>query len=104
MERARVLRVPADPRRPAKLAQGRTPNGVRVGYAYTPPESRRRGYASACVAEVSRRMLNTGLSFCVLYTDLTNPTSNAIYQRLGYDAIADVRDFDISRIASRAGQ
>jgi hypothetical protein len=86
------------------VAQGRTPNGIRVGYVYTPPESRGRGFASACVAEVSRRMLNTGLSFCVLYTDLTNPTSNAIYQRLGYDAIADVRDFDISRIASRAGQ
>lgn len=77
------------------VAQGRTPNGIRIGYVYTPPESRGRGYASACVAEVSRRMLEDGLSFCVLYTDLSNPTSNAIYQRIGYEPIEDVRDIDL---------
>lgn len=77
------------------VAHGRTPNGTRIGYVYTPPEWRGRGYASACVAEVSQRMLDSGLAFCVLYTDLSNPTSNAIYQRLGYEPIADVRDFDL---------
>lgn len=71
---------------------GRTARGVRVGYVYTPPEARRHGYASACVAAVSQRMLDSGRSFCVLYTDLTNPTSNAIYQRVGYRPVLDVTD------------
>jgi len=44
---------------------------------------------------LSQRMLDSGMSFCVLYTDLGNPTSNAIYQRIGYNAICDVRDIDI---------
>lgn len=77
------------------VAQGATPNGCRVGYVYTPPELRGRGYASALVADLSQRMLDSGMTFCVLYTDLGNPTSNAIYQRIGYNALCDVRDIDI---------
>ncbi len=77
------------------VAHGRTPHGVRVGYVYTPPEWRGRGYASACVAAVSQRALDGGLDFCVLYTDLSNPTSNSIYQRIGYRPVADARDFDL---------
>jgi predicted GNAT family acetyltransferase len=83
------------------VAQGRTPKGIRIGYVFTPPEARGRGYASACVAEVSERMLARGISFCVLYTDLTNPTSNRVYQRLGYSPLEDVRDFEV--FASVAG-
>lgn len=63
------------------VARGGTPNGCRVGYVYTPDDRRKRGYASALVAAVSQRMLDSGLTFCILYTDLSNPTSNAIYQR-----------------------
>lgn len=90
------LRVWQD-ERPASMAvaQGATPNGCRVGYVYTPPELRGRGYASALVAELSQSMLDSGLSFCVLYADLSNPTSNAIYLRIGYNPIADVGDVDI---------
>lgn len=77
------------------VAQGATPNGCRVGYVYTPPELRGRGYASALVARLSQRMLDSGMTFCVLYTDLGNPTPNAIYQRIGYNVICDVRDIDI---------
>lgn len=78
------------------VASGRTPHGVRVGYVYTPPERRRSGYASACVGALSRRLLKEdGFDFCVLYTDLDNPTSNSIYTRVGYRPIADVRDIDI---------
>ena len=40
-------------------------------------------------------MLDSGMTFCVLYTDLGNPKPNAIYQRIGYNAICDVRDIDI---------
>lgn len=77
------------------VAHGRTPSAMRIGYVYTPPEARRRGYASALVAAVSHIMLHVGCDFCVLYTDLSNPTSNAIYQRIGYRLIERVRDYDI---------
>jgi len=76
------------------VAHGRTRRGVRIGYVYTPPERRGNGYASALVADLSQAMLDAGCDFCVLYTDLTNPVSNAIYRRIGYDLIAELSDFD----------
>ena len=59
---------------------GPTPNGIRIGPVYTPPESRRRGYASALVADVSQAELDAGRRFCFLFTDLANKTSNHIYE------------------------
>jgi predicted GNAT family acetyltransferase len=73
-----------------------TPTGVRIGFVYTPPDARRRGYASACVAALSQRYLDRGHRFCFLYTDLANPTSNAIYQRMGYRPVCDVEDHNFS--------
>ncbi len=69
---------------------GPTPHGIRIGPVYTPPELRGRGYASACVAELSQRLLDQGRRYCFLFTDLANPTSNAIYQRIGYRPVCDV--------------
>lgn len=69
--------------------QGATRHGIRVTFVYTPPGRRGRGYASACVAAVSERALASGKRFCTLYTDLANPTSNAIYQRVGYSRIGE---------------
>ena len=74
--------------------QGRTSHGVRISYVYTPEEYRGRGYASAVVHSLSRQMLDEGCDFCVLYTDVSNPTSNAIYARMGYEPIDDVRDYN----------
>ena len=74
---------------------GGTPNGMRVGYVYTLPVHRRQGYAAALVAAVSQGVLDRGFSFCVLYTDLSNPTSNSIYQKLGYVPLVDTVDADI---------
>jgi predicted GNAT family acetyltransferase len=68
---------------------GRTPNGIRIGMVYTPPEHRRRGYATALVAEQSRWLLEHGYRLCFLYTDLSNPTSNAIYERIGYRRVCE---------------
>jgi uncharacterized protein len=73
---------------------GRTPNGIRVGPVYTPPEVRGRGYATALTANLSQRLLDGrlfegGRRFCFLYTDLANPTSNAIYERIGYRRVAE---------------
>ncbi len=60
----------------------------RIGPVYTPPELRGRGYASAAVAEVSADLLAHGIRPC-LYTDQANPTSNRIYQALGYLPVLD---------------
>jgi predicted GNAT family acetyltransferase len=63
---------------------------VRIGPVYTPPDRRRRGYAAALVAAVSRRALDGGAKLCALYTDLANPTSNSIYMAVGYRPVGDV--------------
>ncbi len=68
---------------------GPTPRGIRVSAVYTPPECRRRGYASACVAALTDRLLNSGREFCFLFTDLANPTSNKIYQAVGYKPVSE---------------
>ena len=72
---------------------GPTPNGIRIGPVYTPPDLRGRGYASALVGELTAQLLAGGRSLCFLFTDLANPTSNSIYQRVGYRPVADVTDW-----------
>jgi predicted GNAT family acetyltransferase len=71
---------------------GPTPNGLRIGPVYTPPEHRGHGYGSAVTAAASQGALDRGKRFCFLYTDLANPTSNAIYMRLGYRPVCDSRE------------
>ncbi len=66
-----------------------TDKGMTVVGVYTPPEFRGKGYATSCVAEVSRNIMQSGKEFCTLYTDLANPTSNSIYKRIGYQEVAD---------------
>jgi hypothetical protein len=70
-------------------AGGRTPNGIRIGPVYTPPEERGRGYASRLTAYVSETLLAEGHRFCFLYTDIDNPTANDIYQQIGYRPVTD---------------
>jgi hypothetical protein len=70
---------------------GRTPHGIRIGPVYTPPEHRGRGYGTSLVAAVSAELLAVGYAFCFLFTDLANPTSNAIYQRIGYERVCESR-------------
>jgi predicted GNAT family acetyltransferase len=72
---------------------GETPNGIRVAPVYTPPELRGRGYASACVAAVTQAQFDRGRRFCFLFTDLANPTSNKIYQAIGYEPVCDVDEY-----------
>jgi uncharacterized protein len=64
-----------------------TPNGVTVTMVYTPPDLRGRGYASALTAAISQELLDSGKKFCFLYTDMSNPTSNKIYQNIGYELV-----------------
>ena len=62
---------------------------VRVAGVYTAPTYRQRGYGGAVTAAVTRAALDAGASAVVLFTDLANPTSNALYQRLGYRPVED---------------
>ena len=72
---------------------GRTPNGIRIGPVYTPPSSRRRGYATALVARQSGWLLEQGRKLCFLFTDMANPTSNSIYRKIGYEKVGDARRY-----------
>ncbi|MFG3050372.1 GNAT family N-acetyltransferase [Kitasatospora sp. NPDC048239] len=66
----------------------------RVGPVFTPPELRGRGYASGVTAAASAHALDRGAAEVLLYTDLANPTSNSIYQRIGYRPVEDCLTLD----------
>jgi len=81
-----------------------TPNGATISAVYTPPEQRGNGYASACVAALSRMLLDEGKSFCTLFTDLANPTSNKIYQRIGYRPVIDYAMYSFAPAEGRTDE
>lgn len=66
---------------------------TRVGPVYTPPEHRRHGYGAAVSAMVSQWALDQGATDVLLFADLTNPISNSIYQRIGYQPLDDWAEF-----------
>ncbi|MFI9031054.1 GNAT family N-acetyltransferase [Streptomyces sp. NPDC053560] len=69
---------------------------VQVDIVYTPAHLRGRRYAGAVTAEVSRAAVAAGASDVVLFADLSNPASNALYQRLGYRTLTDWAVYDFS--------
>lgn len=75
------------------ICMGTTPNGTRISFVYTPPQHRNKGYASSCVAALSQSLLDQGQKYCFLFTDLANPTSNHIYQAIGYQAVGDMHEY-----------
>ncbi|MDH4048234.1 MAG: GNAT family N-acetyltransferase [Gammaproteobacteria bacterium] len=68
---------------------GVTPNSIRISGVFTAPELRRKGYASATVASVSRLMLDAGHKFCLLFTEASDPSANRLYRNIGYRPIFD---------------
>ncbi len=70
-----------------------TPHGCTVGPVYTPPQFRSRGYATALTAALSQLLLDRGYQFAALFTDLSNPTSNSIYQKIGYRPVCDFSEY-----------
>ncbi|PFK34074.1 GNAT family N-acetyltransferase [Bacillus cereus] len=66
-----------------------TKSNITVNFVYTPKDERKKGYASNCVAALSQHMLDRGYKTTTLYTDLANPTSNKIYQEIGYELIME---------------
>ncbi len=87
----RVLLWQDEAGRPVSMVgwSGRVAGQVRVAPVYTPAELRGRGYAGAVVAQASRELRRSGSEQVLLFTDLANPTSNALYRRIGYRPIAD---------------
>jgi predicted GNAT family acetyltransferase len=63
--------------------------GTSVSGVYTPDALRGQGYASHLVAAFSKKLLDEGAPRCILFTDAGNPTSNGIYQRIGYNYCCD---------------
>ncbi|WP_223165798.1 GNAT family N-acetyltransferase [Lentzea indica] len=80
---------------PVSWAGSTTPVGgvSRVGPVYTPPEHRRNGYAAAVTAAVSQWAYEAGADHVVLTADLANPTSNSVYQGIGFRAVSDWTEF-----------
>ncbi|HKN96780.1 MAG TPA: GNAT family N-acetyltransferase [Pseudonocardiaceae bacterium] len=82
-----------DGRPVSHAAVGVPRSGVsRIGPVYTPPEHRGHGYGSAVTAAAARWAMEQGAEHVVLFTDLANPTSNSIYQRIGFVPVADALD------------
>ncbi|MFC9914088.1 GNAT family N-acetyltransferase [Streptomyces sp. NPDC127197] len=76
---------------------------IRVAPVHTPPHLRGRGYAGAVTVEVSRAALAAGATEVVLFADLANPTSNSLYQRIGYVPVTDFAVYDFSGAAPEVG-
>jgi predicted GNAT family acetyltransferase len=72
---------------------GGTAMVARINLVYTPPSLRRRGYATAAVSALTRQLLSSGRRYCCLYTDLSNPTSNSVYHRIGYRPVCDIDQY-----------
>jgi len=68
-------------------------NGICINLVYTPQQFRRNGYATALVAHLSQKLLNDGWKFIALFTDLSNPTSNSIYQKVGFKSVCDFQEY-----------
>ncbi len=68
-------------------------HGITIAPVYTPRPFRNRGYATACTAAFTQRLLDSGYEFCTLFTNLANPTANSIYQRIGYRPVADFDEY-----------
>ncbi len=62
----------------------------RIASVFTPKEYRGHGYASALIAEISKKLLDEGCEVCCLNADASNPTVNSMYQKIGYELVTDV--------------
>lgn len=86
---------------PAAMAVGRLlPPSARIGPVYTAPAFRGRGCAGALVARLSCALMAGGATGISLFTDLANPTSNAVYRRLGFLMIGKLIHLEIEQPAS----
>lgn len=83
---------------PVSIAKTTRPmrNGITVTAVYTPPEQRNKGYSTSCVASLTKQLLSERYSFCSLFADQANPTSNSIYAKIGYVPLGDALEIDFA--------
>lgn len=72
-----------------------TRHGITINAVFTPVPFRKKGYASSCVASLSQHQLDQGYQFCSLFTDAANPTSNKIYQNMGYYEVVKFQSINL---------
>lgn len=65
-----------------------TRQGITIALVYTPKHLRGQGFASNLVASLTNAMFGFGKAFCCLHVDADNPTSNKIYEAIGYQEVA----------------
>jgi ribosomal protein S18 acetylase RimI-like enzyme len=70
-----------------------TRRSICVSQVYTPPELRGKGYATACVADLSRQLLHSGWEFCTLFVDVNNLSAYRAYQKIGYRLVSDYEEY-----------
>lgn len=70
-----------------------SPNGATISLVYTPPASRGLGYATNCVAALCSDVFASGKTYCSLYADADNPTSNRLYSSLGFEEVGITQEF-----------
>lgn len=66
-----------------------------INLVYTPGLWRKRGFASVVTSKITQLFLERGKKETNLYTDMKNPTSNKIYQDIGYKFVCDSVHFSI---------
>lgn len=71
----------------------RSKRHARLNNVYTPPEQRKKGYASAIVAELCSKVNDEGL-IPMLYADVKNPDSNKVYKGVGFKERGRIARFD----------
>lgn len=72
---------------------GKTRNGIRINWVYVPPRKRRQGFGKLVSAMLTQYLLNEGNRFCFLIADANNPTTNALYQNVGYEMVCEMLYF-----------
>lgn len=80
----------------------RRDGSCRIAPVYTPPDHRRRGYASAVTAAAVRSAHRLGATDVTLFTDAGYPASNAVYRGLGFESVAEFAEIDFLSEASIA--
>ena len=80
---------------PVSMAMKNRPTrrSIAISSVYTPPEQRGKGYATACVGELSRQLLHSGWEFCTLFVDVNNLPAYRAYQKIGYRLVSDYEDY-----------
>lgn len=92
----RVLELPGGELASMAHTSRETEGSVSISGVYTPPEHRGRGYCQATVGSLCREMLAKGKSCCSLFVDRSNPISNRVYRKIGFQAAEDCSDYRLS--------